>query len=58
MIGKLTGIIDQISGNSIILDVNGVGYVVAAGARTLAMIGGCHHLRFFLEGWQGIRDRD
>ena len=36
MIGQLKGIIDQITGNQIILDVNGVGYVVQAGARTLA----------------------
>jgi Holliday junction DNA helicase RuvA len=40
MIGKLRGIIDQVSGNQIILDVNGVGYVVQAGQRTLAAIGG------------------
>lgn len=40
MIGKLTGIIDQVSGNTLILDVNGVGYVVGCGARTLGMIGG------------------
>ena len=40
MIGRLKGIIDQISGNQLILDVNGVGYVVNAGARTLSMIGG------------------
>ncbi|MBU6235455.1 MAG: Holliday junction branch migration protein RuvA [Alphaproteobacteria bacterium] len=39
MIGKLTGTLDQISGNTIILDVNGVGYVVMAGARTLGAIG-------------------
>jgi Holliday junction DNA helicase RuvA len=39
MIGKLKGIIDQISGNTLVLDVNGVGYVVMAGARTLSAIG-------------------
>lgn len=39
MIGKLTGIIDQITGNSLILDVNGVGYVVGCGARTMGAIG-------------------
>lgn len=40
MIGRLKGIIDQITGNQLILDVNGVGYVVQAGARTLSAIGG------------------
>lgn len=40
MIGKLTGTIDTIQGNQIILDVGGVGYVVACGARTLASLGG------------------
>lgn len=39
MIGRLKGIIDQITGNTIVLDVNGVGYVVLAGARTLNAIG-------------------
>jgi Holliday junction DNA helicase RuvA len=39
MIGKLKGIIDQISGNTLVLDVNGVGYVVMAGARTLSSLG-------------------
>jgi Holliday junction DNA helicase RuvA len=35
MIGKLTGIIDSYGEDCIILDVNGVGYVVHASARTL-----------------------
>jgi Holliday junction DNA helicase RuvA len=35
MIGKLKGLVDQVSEESLILDVNGVGYVVAASARTL-----------------------
>lgn len=39
MIGRLKGIIDQITGNQLILDVNGVGYVVNVGARTLGAIG-------------------
>ncbi|MCL2505459.1 MAG: Holliday junction branch migration protein RuvA [Alphaproteobacteria bacterium] len=39
MIGKLTGIIDNISDNKIILDVNGVGYVVTCSACTLRDIG-------------------
>lgn len=40
MIGRLKGIIDQITGNQLILDVNGVGYVVNVGARTLGAVGG------------------
>ncbi|HLW89948.1 MAG TPA: Holliday junction branch migration protein RuvA [Roseiarcus sp.] len=35
MIGKLKGLIETISEDHLILDVNGVGYVVAASARTL-----------------------
>ncbi|MDP9126971.1 MAG: Holliday junction branch migration protein RuvA [Pseudomonadota bacterium] len=39
MIGKLTGTIDSFSGQHVILDVNGVGYVVMCSARTLRKIG-------------------
>lgn len=39
MIGKLTGVIDSINGNTLLLDVNGVGYVVFASGRTLSRIG-------------------
>lgn len=39
MIGKLTGIIDKIESGMLILDVNGVGYVVYASGRTLSKIG-------------------
>src|SRR5271165_1545703 len=35
MIGKLRGIVDSLDEDELILDVNGVGYVVAASARTL-----------------------
>ena len=35
MIGKLKGLVDSIGEGELILDVNGVGYVVAASARTL-----------------------
>ena len=35
MIGKLKGIVDEIREEELILDVNGVGYVVSASARTL-----------------------
>jgi Holliday junction DNA helicase RuvA len=36
MIGKLTGLIDSVSEDALILDVNGVGYRVSCPARTLA----------------------
>ena len=39
MIGKLSGIIDSIQGSHVIIDVNGVGYVVTCSSRTLRQIG-------------------
>ena len=39
MIAKLTGIIDSVGQNHVIVDVNGVGYLVHASARTLSRIG-------------------
>lgn len=39
MIGKLTGIIDSTEEGHLILDVNGVGYLVQASTRTLNKIG-------------------
>lgn len=39
MIAKLTGVIDTMGTNNVIIDVNGVGYVVYASAKTLAKIG-------------------
>jgi len=39
MIAKLTGVIDSVGMNQLILDVNGVGYLVFASSRTLARIG-------------------
>jgi len=35
MIGKLTGVIDSYGEDSVILDVNGVGYLVHCSPRTL-----------------------
>ncbi|MGH1398794.1 MAG: Holliday junction branch migration protein RuvA [Alphaproteobacteria bacterium] len=40
MIAKLTGIIDTLAQGYLILDVNGVGYLVQASNRTLSRIGG------------------
>lgn len=39
MIAKLSGLIDSVGTNYVIVDVNGVGYLVYASARTLARIG-------------------
>lgn len=39
MIAKLTGVIDTVGLNSVVIDVNGVGYLVHASARTLSRIG-------------------
>lgn len=38
MIAKLRGIVDSIGEDSVILDVNGVGYLVFASRRTLSML--------------------
>jgi len=38
MIGKLTGRLDAISANAVILDVGGVGYEVTVGARTFGAL--------------------
>jgi Holliday junction DNA helicase RuvA len=38
MIGKLRGVVDRVDEETIILDVNGVGYLVSASARTLRAI--------------------
>lgn len=38
MIGKLKGVVDSVEEEALILDVNGVGYLVAASARTLRAI--------------------
>jgi Holliday junction DNA helicase RuvA len=40
MIGKLKGVIDSYGGDSVILDVNGVGYEVQCSARTLQALPG------------------
>ncbi len=40
MIGKLKGIIDTIAEDHVILDVNGVGYIIFASAKTLSQLPG------------------
>ncbi|HEY4164479.1 MAG TPA: Holliday junction branch migration protein RuvA [Dongiaceae bacterium] len=40
MIGKLTGTIDAITEDGLLLDVNGVGYVVQTSAKTMTRLGG------------------
>ncbi len=39
MIGKLAGVLDNFTGSQVILDVNGVGYLVTCSARTLRRLG-------------------
>ena len=39
MIGKLTGVIDALTEDGLLLDVNGVGYVVQASSKTVARLG-------------------
>jgi Holliday junction DNA helicase RuvA len=40
MIAMLAGTVDQVAADSLVLDVNGVGYLVFASARTLARVPG------------------
>jgi Holliday junction DNA helicase RuvA len=40
VIGKLTGTIDAVTEDGLLLDVNGVGYVVQASSKTLTRLGG------------------
>ena len=39
MIGKLTGVIDSLNDDGLLLDVNGVGYVVHASSKTIGRLG-------------------
>ena len=38
MIGKLTGILDSVDSDGVIIDVSGVGYLVACSGRTLGRL--------------------
>ncbi len=49
MIGKLTGKVDNISGNQLVVDVQGVGYVVAVSGRTLNQIGATETVSLLIE---------
>ena len=40
MIAMLAGTVDQVAGDSLVIDVNGVGYLVFCSGRTLARVGG------------------
>ena len=49
MIGKLTGIVDSISDDIVILDVNGVGYLVQCPASTLSRLSVGGHVSLMIE---------
>lgn len=49
MIGKLTGIVDSITDDAVILDVNGVGYLVACPASTLSRLAVGAHASLMIE---------
>ncbi len=49
MIGKLTGTVDSIHDDTIILDVNGVGYLVQCPASTLSRISAGAHVALMIE---------
>lgn len=40
MIAKLRGLLDSVSADHAVIDVNGVGYLVYASSRTLSALGG------------------
>lgn len=49
MIGKLTGIVDSITDDAVILDVNGVGYLVGCPASTLSRLAVGGHASLMIE---------
>lgn len=49
MIGKLTGTVDSITDDAVILDVNGVGYLVACPASTLSRLAVGAHAALMIE---------
>jgi Holliday junction DNA helicase RuvA len=49
MIGKLTGVVDSITEDSVILDVGGVGYLVQCPSTTLSRLAGGAHVSLMIE---------
>lgn len=49
MIGKLTGIVDNIAGDAVILDVGGVGYLVQCPSTTLSRLAVGAHVSLMIE---------
>ena len=49
MIGKLTGIVDTITDDTVILDVNGVGYLVQCPSSTLSRLSVGAHVSLMIE---------
>jgi Holliday junction DNA helicase RuvA len=49
MIGKLTGIVDSIAEDAVILDVNGVGYLVQCPSSTLSRLAAGAHASLMIE---------
>jgi Holliday junction DNA helicase RuvA len=49
MIGKLTGIVDSITEDAVILDVGGVGYLVQCPATTLSRLAAGAHVSLMIE---------
>ncbi|HEX2761850.1 MAG TPA: Holliday junction branch migration protein RuvA [Rhizomicrobium sp.] len=49
MIGKLTGTVDSITDDTVILDVNGVGYLVACPSSTLSRLALSAHVSLMIE---------
>lgn len=49
MIGKLTGIVDSITDDAVILDVNGVGYLVGCPSSTLSRLTVGAHVSLMIE---------
>jgi Holliday junction DNA helicase RuvA len=49
MIGKLTGLLERLDDNKLLIDVNGVGYVAQCSARTLDKLQGAATATLFIE---------